>query len=61
MKSFEVGVDIGNYDIKTPHTVTPSGYSVKECVPFGVDEYIKLGDKYYIPSEERFPYVKDKT
>ncbi len=60
---FFAGVDVGNYDTKTPNCTFLSGYSEVACPPFGVpaDGFIKFRDKYYVLSQQRFPYVQDKT
>ena len=59
--TFNIGVDVGNFDTKTQHTSTPSGFSAMANLPFSVDEYVKYNGKYYVVENERFPYVKDKT
>lgn len=56
-----LGLDIGNYDIKTVNTSTPSGFNTYATKPYGVSEYLFYNGKYYIPSVERFAYVQDKT
>ena len=61
MGTFIVGIDIGNYDTKTQHTTTPSGYGEYTIKPQLVREYLKYKDKFYAPSINRFEYVKDKT
>ncbi len=61
MDYINVGVDIGNYDTKTPLSVISSGYNEFSSLPFGVDDYVLYQGTYYVPSDEKFPYVKDKT
>ena len=56
-----LGLDIGNYDVKTVNTSTPSGFNVFTTKPYGVSEYLLYEGKYYIPSMDRFAYVQDKT
>ena len=58
---FNCGVDVGNSDIKTSNTSTPSGLSVFSKVPFGAEEWLEYNGVIYVPSDSRFPYVKDKT
>lgn len=60
-KNITIGLDVGNYDTKTQNTDTPSGFSVYNELPYGTSTYILWNGKYYIPSEHRFSYVKDKT
>jgi plasmid segregation protein ParM len=62
MKKMKViGVDVGNFDVKTQNTTFPSGFEVVASVPYGVTEYLKYNGQYYIPSDERFPYVRNKA
>lgn len=56
-----VGVDVGNFDVKTQNTTSPSGFEIVSAVPYGVTEYLNYNGVYYIPSDERFPYVRNKT
>ena len=58
---FKVGIDVGNYDTKTQHTKTPSGYTTYDIKPALASEYLLYNGKYYAPSVNRFEYVKDKT
>ena len=60
---FFAGVDVGNYDTKTPSTSFLSGYTVSTNKPFGVaeDYYLVFEGTYYVLSQQRFPYVQDKT
>lgn len=60
-KIINLGLDIGNYDVKTVNTSTPSGFNVFTTKPYGVSEYLLYEGKYYIPSMDRFAYVQDKT
>lgn len=57
-----IGIDVGNYDTKTQHTTTPSGFKgpYTERPPIA-NECLLYGGNYYIPVNERFPYEKDKT
>ena len=55
------GIDVGNYDIKSSHTATPSGYIESKLLPPSTDEYLFYNGTYYIPTEERHPYHYDKT
>lgn len=57
-----VGIDVGNYDTKSPHTTTPSGYegpySEKQLL---AKECLYLGGSYYVVTNERLYYMADKT
>ena len=59
--SFRIGIDIGNFDTKTQHTNTPSGYVQYSVKPALAKEYLKYKGNYYAPTVNRFEYVKDKT
>ena len=59
--AFKIGIDVGNYDTKTQHTITPSGYNSFDTRPVMASEYILYEGKYYAPTPNRFEYVKDKT
>ena len=62
MATVNIGIDVGNSDTKSANTTTPSGFLERRALPFGVEEYLKYGENYYIPDEEeRFPYKRDKT
>lgn len=39
-KIINLGLDIGNYDVKTVNTSTPSGFNVFTTKPYGVSEYL---------------------
>ncbi len=59
--SFRIGIDVGNFDTKTQHTNTPSGYVEYSIKPALSKEYLKYNGSYYAPTINRFEYVKDKT
>lgn len=56
-----IGVDVGNFDTKTQNTSFPSGFDIVTAVPYGINEYLDYDGKKYVPSDERFPYVRNKT
>lgn len=58
--NIKIGIDVGNYDTKTQHTTTPSGYTEYSILPALESEYLKYKGKFYAPSVNRFAYVKDK-
>lgn len=61
MATINIGLDVGNYNTKTVHTSTASGFSECTKKPFFAEEYLYFNGKYYIPESERFPYLRDKT
>lgn len=56
-----VGIDDGNYDVKTPNTTTPGGYTAHSSLPAMTEEYLLYNGTYYVPDQERFEYLEDKT
>ena len=56
-----IGLDIGNSDVKTSLTTTPSGYGEYNRVPYGATEVLAYEGVNYVPDIERFPYQRDKT
>lgn len=58
---FYTGIDDGNYDIKSPHTTMPAGYTSSEILPPMVNEYLYYNGIYYVPNQKRFKYLEDKT
>ena len=59
---FYLGIDVGNYDTKSQHTTTPSGYDGPTPEkPLLAGEYLCLNGQYYVPTSSRFAYEKDKT
>ena len=59
---FILGIDVGNYDTKSQHTTTPSGFEGPHPEkPLMAGEYLEFDNKYYVPTTQRFPYEKDKT
>lgn len=60
MQTF-IGLDDGNFDTKTQHTVSPNGYTEHTALPAMAKEYLHYNGKFYVPSNERFNYMEDKT
>lgn len=60
-KTLTIGLDLGNSDVKTQNTVTPSGYTAYTTLPYGTEQYVFLNGTYYVPNNQRFPYERDKT
>lgn len=56
-----IGVDNGNANTKTVHTVFTSGVSIHDVKPPIGDEVIMYNGKYYTLSGNRNPYARDKT
>lgn len=56
-----IGVDNGNANTKTVHTVFTSGVTEHDVKPPIGDEIIKYNEKYYTLSGDRSPYTRDKT
>ena len=56
-----IGVDNGNANTKTVHTVFTSGVTEHDVKPPIGDEVIKYNEKYYTLSGDRSPYKRDKT
>lgn len=60
MQAF-VGVDDGNFDIKSQNTSSPNGYTSHKVLPSMAKEYLFYNGTYYLPNLERFNYMEDKT
>ena len=56
-----IGVDNGNANTKTVHTVFKSGLTEHDIKPPVADEWIKYNNKYYTLSSKRLVYMRDKT
>lgn len=56
-----IGIDVGNSDVKSVRTQTPSGFLKHGKLPFGCDCWIKYYGDFYVPTNERFPYRQNKT
>ena len=61
MKDYNTGIDVGNFDTKSPNTVTPSGFVSYKNPPYNSKECLFIDETYYEQSENRFPYIEDKT
>lgn len=55
-----IAIDHGNKQIKTAHKTFTSGLCVSDTPPFGKD-VLHYNGKYYTLSNERIPYMRDKT
>lgn len=56
-----ISVDHGNKQIKTVHHIFISGLTESNTPPALGNKAIKYGEKYYSLSEQRIPYMRDKT
>lgn len=56
-----IGIDDGNFDTKSKNTTNPNGYTTHNELPPMVKEYLKYDGRYYVPNEDRFNYMEDKT
>lgn len=56
-----IGVDNGNANTKTVHTVFTSGLIEHDIKPPVADEYIEYNGKFYTLSSQRLTYTRDKT
>lgn len=61
MHTINIGVDVGNYDVKTQNTIVPSGYASSAIKPLLADEYLYYNGMYYYASAERLAVIADKT
>lgn len=61
MQTINLGIDVGNYDTKSAHTTIISGFKVFSSKPELSQEYVKFNDKFFVSTNERFPYKMDKT
>lgn len=55
-----VSIDHGNRNIKTRQNVFTSGVIESDCKPV-LGEYLYYNGRYYSISEQRIPYMRDKT
>ena len=55
-----VAMDHGNRNMKTENFVFTSGLVESDCRP-ALGDYLRYQDKFYSLSEQRIPYMRDKT
>lgn len=55
-----LGVDDGNFDVKSSNTETTGGYTIHKKLPALTTEYLFYNDQFYVPDETRFDYLEDK-
>ncbi len=56
-----IAIDHGNKNMKTAHKVFTSGLTESDTRPPFGDNILEYGGKYYTLSEQRIPYMRDKT
>ena len=57
-----IGVDVGNFDTKTKHTNTVSGFNTYNQEQLLAEDVLFYDGKYYVESiDNRTPYIEDKT
>lgn len=56
-----IPVDHGNKQIKTENSTFISGFTISETKPAFGENIIKYNNKYFVLSNKRFPYLRDKT
>ena len=61
IKRLRVAVDHGNRNVKTCSHVFTTGLSALDKKPGRGENYLQYEGKYYILSEKRIPYQRDKT
>lgn len=55
-----VAMDHGNRNMKTENYIFTSGLVESDCRP-ALGDYLRYQDKFYSLSEQRIPYMRDKT
>lgn len=61
IKRVRIAIDHGNRNIKTVHTVFTTGISESDIRPGRGMDYLEYNGKFYVPSNRRIPYQRDKT
>ena len=61
IKRIRIAIDHGNGNIKTVHTVFTTGISESDISPGRGFDYLEYNGKFYVPSNRRIPYQRDKT
>lgn len=56
-----ISVDTGNKSIKTTHKLFTSGLTISDTKPPFGENILYYEGKYYVLSEQRIPYLRDKT
>lgn len=61
IKRARIAIDLGNRNIKTVNTVFTTGIAVSDIMPGRGTTYLEYDGRYYLPSNRRMPYQRDKT
>ena len=61
IKRIRIAIDHGNRNIKTVHTVFTTGISESDISPGRGIDYLECNGKFYVPSNRRILYQRDKT
>lgn len=61
IKRVRIAIDHGNRNIKTVHTAFTTGINESDICPGRGVDYLKYNGKFYVPSNRRIPYQRDKT
>lgn len=61
IKRVRIAIDHGNRNIKTVHTVFTTGINESDIRPGRGVDYLEYNGKFYVPSNRRIPYQRDKT
>ena len=56
-----IGIDVGNYDTKSQHTITPSSFVTYKSKNPLAKEYVFANGTCYVPTEDRNRQQQDKT
>lgn len=56
-----IAVDHGNKSMKTAHSIFTSGLTESDTRPPFGENILRYGEKYYVLSEQRIPYMRNKT
>lgn len=61
IKRIRIAIDHGNRNIKTVHTVFTTGISESDMSPGRGIDYLEYNGKFYVPSNRRILYQREKT
>lgn len=61
IKKLIIPVDHGNRNMKTTHFLFTTGLSSTDRKPVGREDFLLTDGKYYVLSDKRIPYQRDKT
>ena len=56
-----ISIDHGNMSVKTQHCIIPSGLIESENKPGFAYDYVFWNGRYYMPTQKRIAYMRDKT